>query len=217
MVRALENSPAAAHADAIDAAARDAALERAHELVGNGAITLERFAEVVERVLDAERHAELESAMSSLPSPVRVTPASRRLSAPLVVRVPDGDLRLGAGWQLARETTVLTGFGSARLDLCAASWDWPEVNLHIATWGSVDVLVPRGVAVQIASASAAIRVESLAEPAAAGPLLRVSASGPTGHIRVRHPGTSPRPPRRAALLHGLRRALGARLRVEGSR
>jgi hypothetical protein len=182
-----ENSRALAPLDGVDEDARVTAVARLHDLIAAGELSLERFSASLERVFDAASHAELETAMSALPSLVRLTPASQRLDRRLVLHVPDSSLELGSGWQLATDTTIGTGFGVARLDLTAASWELPQINLHLQTWGSIDVLVPRGVAVQILGGSGSVRLESLSPPVPAGPVLRISTSGPTGVIRIRHP------------------------------
>ena len=168
-------------------AARSAALSRAHQLYSDDQLTLERFSWIVEQLLQARDHGDLERAMLALPPVVRLTPRSRRLERPIVLRVPDADLRLGPGWQLAARTTVVTGWGRARLDLAAASWDEEAVDLHLETWGSIEVLVPRGVAVQIAGGPGGIRHEASSPALPGAPLLRVSRSGPTGLVRLRHP------------------------------
>lgn len=179
-----ERGPAAGEAG------RAAALARAHELYGESRITLERLGSIVEQLLAARRHEDLERAMETLPPIVRLTPRSRRLGRPLVLSVPDADLRLGAGWQLAPQTTVATGWGRAQLDLASASWDEQRVELRLETWGSIEVLVPRGVAVQIAGGSGGIRHDALSPALPGGPLLRVSRSGPAGLVRLRHPAPS---------------------------
>ena len=106
--------------------------------------------------------------MSALPPLVRLTPASRRLTKPLILQAADGGLQLGSGWQLAADTTISTGFGAARVDLTAASWDSCQINLHLETWGSIEVLVPEGVAVQMVGGSGDIHLESLSTPATGG-------------------------------------------------
>src|ERR1019366_10726619 len=75
----------------------------------------------------------------------------------------------------------------ARLDLTAASWDAHQINLRLETWGSIEVLVPEGVTVQISGGSGSVQLEPLSPPVPGGPLLRISTSGPTGVIRIRHP------------------------------
>jgi len=187
MVSVNENRPLSAALDGVDEAVRVAAVARLHDLVSGGGLSLERFSAILEQVFAAASHAELEAAMLALPPLVRLTPASRRLARPLVLHVPDSALQLGSGWQLAADTTIGTGFGVARLDLSAASWDVHRINLHLQTWGSIEILVPKGVAVQMLGGSARVELESLSAPVPGGPVLRISTSGPTGVIRIRHP------------------------------
>ncbi len=125
--------------------------------------------------------------MLALPPVVRFTPASRRLAQPLVLQA-DGALKLGPGWQLAADTTISVAFGTAWLDLTAASWDANEINLRLETRaGAIEVVIPEGVAVQMVGGSGRVQLDSLSAPLPAGPVLRVSTSGPTGVIRIRHP------------------------------
>jgi hypothetical protein len=189
MVPVNEGFPIAA-LDGVNEDDRDAAIARLHELFSTGELSLDRFCELLERVFAAPGHADLEAAMSSLPPLpplVHLTPTSRRLTEPLMLRTADGGLQLGTGWQLAADTTISTGFGAARVDLTAASWDSCQINLRLETWGSIEVLVPEGVAVQIVGGSGHVHLESLSVPATGGPVLRISTSGPTGVIRIRHP------------------------------
>lgn len=188
MVPVNEDLPVAPAIDQIDEDDRVAAIARLHDLFSTGVLSLQRFSDLLEKVLAAPGHADLETAMLALPPLVRVTPASRRLTKPLVLRAADGSLRLGAGWQLAADTTIRTGFGSALVDLTVASWDSCQINLHLETWGSIDVLVPQGVAVQMVGGSSGhLRLGSMCAPSIGGPVLRISTSGPTGVIRIHHP------------------------------
>ena len=100
----------------------------------------------------------------------------------------DGDLTLGSGWQLAADTTISVAFGTARLDLTAASWDANRINLRLETRaGAMEVIVPEGVVVQMVGGSGRVQLESLSPPVPGGPVLRISTFGPTGVIRIRHP------------------------------
>jgi hypothetical protein len=175
--------------DGVDDVDRDEAVARLRELFGSGDLSHEDLSELLDRVFDAPTCTDLAAAMSVLPPAVRLTPASRRLTEPLVLRAPDGGLRLGPGWQLAADTTVSTGVGSARLDLTTASWDAMRIDLRLETWGSIEVLVPVGVGVQMVGGSGRVRLDPLAPPVPGGPLLRISTSGPAGTIRIRHPVT----------------------------
>jgi len=187
MLRVNEHLPVAAPVDEVDEDDRAAAIARVHDLFIAGNLALEKFSELLEQVFTAPGRADLEAAMLTLPPLVRLTPTSRRLTKPLILHAGDGGLQLGHGWQLAADTTISTGFGATRVDLTAASWDSSQINLRLETWGSIEVLVPEGVAVQMTGGSGHIHLESLSTPATGGPVLRISTSGPTGVIRIRHP------------------------------
>jgi hypothetical protein len=178
--------PSAAPPDRVDEHARDAALGRLRDLYGAGELSHACFRAVLEQLFAARGHVDLESAMQALPPVVRLTPSARRLTKPLVLHAADGGLLLGPGWQLAAETTIRTGVGSALIDLTTASWDTLHVDLHLETWGSIEVLVPKGVAVQMAGGAGRVRLEVLSAPVPGGPVLRISTSGPAGVIRIRH-------------------------------
>ena len=150
-------------------------------------LTFDQLLETLEGAAGAPGHADLEAVMAGLPPLVRLTPPSRRLDRPLVLRVADGRLHLGAGWQLAAHTAVSTGFGAARIDLVAATWDALRVDLDLATWGSIEVLVPHGVAVQVAGQLGCIHLDQLSAPVPGGPVLAVRVAGPAGSITIRHP------------------------------
>ncbi len=187
MVAVNRYLPVSAPLDEIDEDDRGAVVARLQNLLSGGRLSFECFSEVLDRVFAAASYADLEAAMLALPPVVRITPASRRLAEPLVLRAADGGLQLGSGWQLAADTTVSTGFGVARLDLTATSWDACQINLRLETWGSIEVVVPEGVAVQVVGGSGRVQLESLSSPLPGGPVLRVSTGGPAGVIRIRHP------------------------------
>lgn len=174
--------------DGVDDGDRMRAVGRLQELAGSGQLSMDRFSTALEQVLAAQTHTELETAMAALPSLVRITPASRRLARPLKIDVGMGRLDLGAGWQLASETSVRTNSGRCRLDLTQASWDASEIDLEIQTvMGTIEVIVPDGVAVQMLSARGSVKLDSLAPPVPGAPVLRVAAIGNTGEIRIRNP------------------------------
>jgi hypothetical protein len=172
----------------IDEEARDAALARLGDLFSRGEVSHACFSGALEQLFAAQGHDDLARAMQELPPVVRLTPCARRLATPLVVQTADGEVALGAGWQLAAATTIRSGVGAARVDLTTASWDTLHVSLHVETWGAVEVLVPEGVAVQMAGGAGRVHLESLSTPVPGGPVLRISISGPAGVIRIRHAG-----------------------------
>ena len=181
-----EQYPAPVSPEPVDDSERLAAVARLHDLVGTGGLSLERFSASLERVLAADDQADLEMAMAALPSVVRLTPASRRLSQPLKVDVGIGKLRLGAGWQVAPETEVIASTGKVCLDLTSATWDAREIDLRLRVrTGKIDVIVPKGVAVQMVSATGRVRLDNLVPPVPGAPVLRVVASTSNGGGRIR--------------------------------
>lgn len=182
--------------DPIDDADRLTAIARLRDLLSTGELAVEPFSAALDRVLGAESHAALESAMAPLPSIVRLTPASRRLAHPLVINAGINSLELGAGWQLAADTSVTTVTGRCRLDLTQATWDTREVDLRLeSSTGEIEVIVPEGVSVQLVSVRGRVTLNPLAPPLPGGPLLRVTASATMGRIRIH----SPIPARRRGL------------------
>jgi hypothetical protein len=117
--------------DPVDDSERLAAIARLRDLVGTGSLSLERFSASLDLVLAAADQTDLETAMAALPSLVRLTPASRRLSQPLKLDAGIAKLDLGAGWQLATQTEVTSSTGRVRLDLNGASWDGRNIDLRL--------------------------------------------------------------------------------------
>lgn len=179
----------------VDDTDRVAAISRLHDLVAGGGLSLDRFSSGLEQVLAATSREELEAAMTVMPSLVRLTPGSRRLAQPLRVDAGIRRLDLGAGWQLASETSITTSTGKCGVDLTQASWDAREINLSLETaTGRIEVVIPEGVAVQVVSARGRVTLESLTPPVPGAPILRVTAAASTGRILIRHP-RKPRPRR----------------------
>ena len=177
----------------VDDGDRLAAIARLHDLVSRGGLSLEGFSAGLEQVLAANDQADLEAAMAALPSLVRLTPASRRLSQPLRLDAGISRLEPGAGWQLAAETTVTSSTGRVRLDLTTASWDAREIDLVLRTsTGKFTVVVPEGVAVQVVSATGRVRWDNLLPPVPGSPVVRVTAATSPGGGRIKFEHPSPR-------------------------
>jgi hypothetical protein len=172
---------------------RVAVIARLHELVANGDFSMEQFSASLEQVLAADTETELEAAVSGFPSIVRLTPSWRRLSQPVVLDAGIHRLELGAGWQLAADTTVKTNTGRVRLDLTEATWDSRDVQLHLQTGtAKMEVIVPPGVSVHVVSMTGRVALDELAPPLPGAPVLRVDASTTTGKIRFTHERPAPR-------------------------
>src|SRR6266516_7983652 len=98
--------------------------------------------------------------------------------------VPEGTVRLSAD------------LGSVRVDLTEAEFDERVIDLHVYTgWGSITIIVPVGVAVQVIHHRGG--VASRLEPPLPGlPLIRLDVTTNIGKVRLRHPGPPGRKRRR---------------------
>jgi hypothetical protein len=175
------------------------ATEFLKELYADGSIDGDRLDAGVADLLAARTDAQLAEVVRSLPSPVALTSPDRRLAKPLEIHSGMRRLRLTGRWQVARETHVSADLGSVRIDLTEAEFDDRVIELHAYTgWGSITIVVPRGVAVQIIHHRGG--VDSRLEPPVPGfPLVRLDVTTNIGKARLRHPGRPGRKPRRAAI------------------
>jgi DUF1707 SHOCT-like domain len=169
------------------------------ELYAAGHIDAARFDAGLTGLLAAQTDAELAEVVRSLPPLISFTSPDRRLSRPLEIHSGMGRLRLAGRWQLAAETHVSADLGSVRLDLTDAEFDDHVIDLHVYTgWGTITMIVPRGVGVQILRHRG--RVSSRLDPPVPGfPLIRFDVTTNIGTVRLRHPEgrDQPRRSRRA--------------------
>lgn len=177
-----------AHPGADDAQHR--ATEFVKELYAAGDIDADRLEACVTGILAARTEAELADLVRSLPQPVVLTSADRRLSKPLEMHSSIGRMRVAGRWQVAKETHINADLGSITIDLSEAEFDDNVIDLHVYTgWGSITIVVPRGVAVQIIRHRGGLN--SRLEPPVPGlPLIRLDLTTNIGRIRLRHPERS---------------------------
>ena len=176
--------------------AQQRAAEFLKELYAAGDIDASRFDAGLTGLLAAKSEAELAEVVRSLPPPVALTSPDRRLTKPLEVNAGIGRLRLGGKWQVARETHISAELGSVTLDLTAAEFDDHVIDLHVYTgWGSITIIVPRGVGVQVTRQRGG--VDSRLDPPVPGlPLIRLDVTTNIGRVHLRHPGSPERRERR---------------------
>jgi hypothetical protein len=176
--------------------AQHRATEFVKELYAAGDIDASGLDASVAGILAATTESELAEIVRSLPPPIAVTSPERRLTKPLEIHSGVGRLRLTGRWQVGTETHVSADLGSVTIDLSAAEFDASIIDLHVYTgWGSITIVVPRGVDVQIVRHRGGL--SSRLEPAIPGlPLIRLDVTTNIGRIRLRHPVSSGRPPKR---------------------
>lgn len=169
------------------------ATEFVKERYAAGDIDADRLEAGVADLLAATTDAELARVVRSLPSPVSLTSPERRLAEPLEIRSGMGRLRLAGRWQIARQTHVSANLGSVRIDLSEAEFDDHVVDLHVYTgWGSITIIVPRGVAVQVVRHRGGL--DTRLEPPVPGlPLIRLDVTTNIGRVHLRHPEPRGRP------------------------
>lgn len=156
-------------------------------LYAAGRIDEDRFDSGVAELLAATSETEVAEVVRALPPPVALTSPDRRLDQPLEIHSGMRRLRLAGRWQVARETHLSADLGSVRVDLTEAEFDDRVIDLHVYTgWGSITIIVPRGVAVQVIHHRGG--VDSRLEPPVPGlPLIRLDVTTNIGKVRLRHP------------------------------
>ena len=157
-------------------------------LYAAGRIDEDQLDSGVTELLAATSDAEVAEVVRALPPPVALTSPDRRLDQPLEIHSGMRRLRLAGRWQVARETHLSADLGSVRVDLTEAEFDDRVIDLHVYTgWGSITIIVPRGVAVQVIHHRGG--VDSRLEPPVPGlPLIRLDVTTNIGKVRLRHPG-----------------------------
>jgi hypothetical protein len=175
--------------------AQHRATEFVKELYAAGDIDAGRLDASVTEILAATTEARLAEVVRSLPPPVALTSADRRLTKPLEIHSGIGRLRLTGRWQVGKETHVSADLGSITIDLSEAEFDDNVIDLHVYTGcGSVTIIVPRGVGVQMIRHRGGL--SSRLEPPVPGlPLIRLDLTTNIGRIRLRHPVSTSRPPK----------------------
>jgi hypothetical protein len=166
--------------------ARQRATEFVKELYAAGEIDADRLGTGVAGVLAARSEAEV---VRSLPAPVGLTSQERRLARPLEIHSGLGRLRLAGKWQIGSQTHISADLGSIRLDLTEAEFDDHVIDLHVYSgWGSITIIVPPGVGVQVIRHRGG--VDSRLDPPVPGlPLVRLDVTTNIGRVHLRHPGT----------------------------
>ena len=176
--------------------AQQRATEFLKELYAAGSIDASQLDSGVAGVLAARTEAELAGVVRSLPGPVAFTSPDRRLSQKLEIHGGMGRLRLTGRWQLASETHISADLGRVWLDLTNAEFDGPVIDLHVYSGGgSITIIVPRGVGVQIIRHRGGVD-QRLDPPLPGLPLIRLDVTAMIGRVHLWHPGPSRRTRRR---------------------
>jgi hypothetical protein len=175
----VEHAPATRAGDAD----REQVLVALRDSVVSGHLTLDEFADRVERTELARTHQDLEAVTADLP--VRAGAAD----LPREHRAVFSRLERSGRWELAPRSKVTSIGGTIVLDLGQATLHGAETTLHVRNYfGTITLLVPRGVVVDVDGGGAfGTRDIDLpdAGPVADAPRLHIRTSGPFGTLRIR--------------------------------
>lgn len=163
---------------------RDVALALLREASVDGRLTLEELAERAELVTAARTRDEVAAATAGLDRPA--TPAAPQEA--VRQRALFSTLARQGRWQIARQARYSAVFGNVKLDLRQAVLTAPEIDLEAKTiFGSVEVIVPEGVDVELVGGAALSSQELKVEGAApeGAPVIRIRHRGFCGSLAVR--------------------------------
>jgi Domain of unknown function (DUF1707)/Cell wall-active antibiotics response 4TMS YvqF len=164
---------------------RDVALALLREASVDGRLTLEDLAERAELVHTARTRDEIAAATTDLAPADRAPPPA---AEPVRNRALFSNYRREGRWQIALRGRYSAVFGNVRLDLREAVLPGPEIEIEAkAVCGSVEVIVPEGVHVELtgggALSSQELKVEGRAPEGA--PVIRIHHRGAFGSLAVR--------------------------------
>src|SRR5712692_2566497 len=161
-----------------------------------GRLNLDEYGQRVENALAARTRAQLEALLVDLPaetgtgeelglaSPSRASRAGR-VSSTLAVL---GSAQRSGFWRLAEDSRVIAVLGSCKIDLRSARVSAAVTTLEVASvLGSIDVIVPAGVEVEL-EVHAVLGSRDLRmgpAPPAGAPLIRITGMALLGSLNVR--------------------------------
>jgi hypothetical protein len=178
--------------------ASDAERERTSEVLRQasveGRLTLDEFSVRVEQALAARTRDELQAVTRDLPAIAPTRPAEQvpgmvpRRAVRTSVSIMSGVERKGF-WRVDETTLAVSVMGSCKLDLRGAAISAPVTTINAyVVMGSVDVIVPFGVEVELEGIAIMGSKESKLKgppPGPGAPIVRVNAFALMGSVTVR--------------------------------
>lgn len=160
----------------------------------DGRLTLDEFTQRIGRALAARTRDQLEEVTHDLPAALPQQPA-RRLPVRWSIALMGGVERRGF-WRIGERSWAVTLMGGCSLDLRGAAISAPVTTINaISVMGSVEVIVPPGVEVElegVAAMGSKVLKLSGPPPSPEAPVVRVNAFALMGSVTVRDrpsPGT----------------------------
>jgi uncharacterized protein DUF1707/cell wall-active antibiotic response 4TMS protein YvqF len=162
-------------------------MEVLREAAGDGRLTVEELADRVGAAHGAVTRSELAALTADLPAARRPRPARPEGAGPRQRAVLSSLERRGR-WRLEPGARYAAVLGTVRLDLRDAVLPGPDVLLEVrAVLGSVEVIAPEGVEVEVTGADVlATRDVQLhgAPPQPGAPVVRIHATNILGSVHV---------------------------------
>lgn len=168
---------------------RHEAAEVLRTAAGDGRLDLDELDERLGMVFAAKTRVELEPLLADLVTAAPSAPLPADSDEPLLLETGSGTIKRTGAWLVPRRIRAQCGSGTVKLDFTEATCP-PEVVVEAsARSGSVILIVPRGWAVRIESASTTSgsvvsKANDPVEPGA--PMLRVHGSVRSGTVKVRY-------------------------------
>ncbi len=127
---------------------RDAVVERLKDRIADGTLSLEEFAERVDRALVARSRGELDALVVDLPA-ATAAQRSRRSPTHRLLAVMSGAQTKGR-WVCGARVSALAVMGGCEIDFRGAEIAASEVHVTaVAVMGGIDIVVPEGIAVSM--------------------------------------------------------------------
>lgn len=167
---------------------REKAVQRLHDAVAEGRLTLPEFEERVDQVLQARTSSELAPPLADLPAVAGGGPAPEHGE----LRTKASSITRTGPWVVPRRLTVRSKAGSVRLDLTEAVIHYPviEVTLDVVA-GSTKLIMPPGASadvdeVEMVASTTKVRKVPVSTQPLGKPHVVVTGSQRAGSLVVRY-------------------------------
>ena len=164
-------------------AEREATMERLRNAAAEGRLTFEELADRIEAAASAVMRSDLAALTVDLPAAMAI-----RDQAPMAVSSLN-DVKRNGAWIVPAESSFRSWLGHVQLDLRQATISEPEIRIYAWTmFGTVDVLVPEGVDVDVQATSKLGQLKQDTRPPTVPGAPRVVLTGGSvfGVVKVRH-------------------------------
>jgi hypothetical protein len=165
---------------------RDAVVEQLRDAAAEGRINLAELDVRLEKALQAETHADLVLLTADLPPAVLAEPG-----ATLVIKGGINGASRSGRWQVPARVVAHGGLGGVRLDFTRVDCRLPEVELEVhGEMAGVKIVIPDGWAVETGGLDpglGGLRNKTTTDRLPKTPLIRVSGTGGSAGVVIRHP------------------------------